>query len=197
MKFLGLLIAGMFSVHTFAATSEMLFPIGGQKFDGAAGNVVFNGTSFVAPTVDGNGALSLTFIDTNAIVISNLSLFITGSAPRVACAGGNYILAWCNTNGAMSVLNCAVISNGVVAPGFVVGTNVARETVSLNADGTNFLAVWQSAQTNGAVLARALSAGGDPNGDTFAVAPSGQSQLYPSVGYDGTNHLVCWMEQNV
>ena len=193
MKSLGALLAGLFCASAHAATSDALFPIGGTNFPGLAGNVVFNGEHFVTPTVQSNGTVRLVFLNTNGFVVSNFSLTVTGSTPRVAFDGANYLLAWMNSN---TTLHCARVTNNVVGSVSAVATNVAAETFSLRARAGNFLALWQSADSNSAVFARSLSTTGVPFADAFAVAPSVSLQRHPSMNREGTNCLVVWMEQN-
>src|SRR5687768_17611233 len=107
MKTLGLILAGMLCATAHGATSDILFATGGSTFNGAPGNVIFSGQYFVTPTVQTNGAIHLTFLDTNGIAISNLSLSITGSSPRIVRDGADYLLAWLNTNVSVSVLLAA------------------------------------------------------------------------------------------
>ena len=118
MKALGLLLSGLFCASIHAATSDILFPTGGGSFSGAAGNAVFNGQQFVTPVVLSNGAIQITFLDTNAVAVSNISLSLTGSSPRLTLDGSDYLLAWLNTNGTSSELNCARVSGGVMGAVF-------------------------------------------------------------------------------
>src|SRR5262245_34958999 len=94
MKLPGILLAALLCAVASAATSDILFPHGGATFPGAAGNVVFDGQQFVTPVVQTNGVMALVRLDTNGTVISNMSLAISGSAPRLDLAEGNYLLAW-------------------------------------------------------------------------------------------------------
>src|SRR5688572_1773117 len=52
---------------------------------GVPGNLAFNGEYFVTPTVQSNGGIHLVFVNSNAVIASNLtlSLSITGSSPRL------------------------------------------------------------------------------------------------------------------
>jgi len=193
MKPLGVLLAGLFCALGQAAVSDALFPLGGTNFPGSAGNVVFNGEHFVTPTVQSNGAIRLVFLNTNGFVISNFSLAITGSSPRVAFGSGSHLLTWLNAD---STMLCVRVSNGVLSAPLTVATNVADETISLRVASGNFLTVWQSIGSNGIVNARWLASDGSPLSSTFAVAPSASAQYGPSLNNEGTNYLVCWMEQN-
>jgi hypothetical protein len=60
----------------------------------------------------------------------------------------------------------------------------------------SFLAVWQSSESNSAVFARSISGDGRPAANAFAISPSAAPQRYPALNMEGTNYLVCWMEQN-
>ena len=197
MKALSVILAGLLCSSAQAATSDILFPRGGSSFSGAAGNVVFNGQQFVTPTVQSNGAIQFVFLDTNGVAVSNLSLSITGSSPRIVLNGSDFLLAWLNTNAASSELNCTRVAGGVTGAISVIGTNVANETISLSGKGAPFVVIWQNADSNSIVLARTLDSNGRPTASSFAVSSSTQPQRYPSVDTDGTNFLVCWMEQNV
>jgi hypothetical protein len=177
-----------------AATSDILFaPVGGT-FSGRAGNLVFNGQHFATPLVQTDGTINLTLLDTNAVIVSNISLSITGSTPRIALNGSGYLLAWVDTQTPASVLKCAAVSNGVLGPVFTGESNISEETLSLSPAADKVLAVFQSGN---AVFAREINSDGSLTGAVFDVSPSAQVQVNPSVGTDGTNHLVCWMEQNV
>jgi hypothetical protein len=181
------------SAIAHAATSDMLFVTGGGTFAGKAGNIVFNGQHFVTPCVQNNGAIHLTFLDTNAVVVSNISLSITGSTPRLAPNGLGYLLAWLDTNASPS-LKCAALSSGILGPVFTGETNISEETLSLSAAHEPYLAVFQSGN---AVFARQINSDGSLAGVAFSVSPSAQAQVNPSVAADGANRLVCWMEQNI
>jgi hypothetical protein len=197
MKTIALILAGLVSVSTHAAVSDLLFRTGGDTLNGAPGNVIFNGQHFVTPTVRTNGGIYLTFLDTNGVVVSNVSLAITGSSPRVVRDGADYLLAWLNTNDVPNVLASGRISQGALGPVSLLDTNIQDETISLSAAAGGVLAVWQSLGSNSAVFARVLHISAAPAGDTFAVAPSAQPQRGPSVDNDGTTYLIAWMEQNI
>jgi hypothetical protein len=196
MRVFVLFLAGLISFGAKAVTSDILLVSSGDTFTHAPGNIIFNGEHFVTPTVTSNGGINLTLLNSNAQVVSVSALAITGSSPRVAFQGGNYVLTWISTNTFPNTLAATHLSGGTVGAINVLGTNVADETVTLNAAGTNLLAVWQSAGSNSSVCARTMSFSGAPLGETFAVAASPLPQRYPSVDNDGTNHLVCWMQQN-
>ncbi len=197
MKTIALILAGLVSVSTHAAVSDLLFRTGGGTLNGAPGNVIFDGQQFVTPTVRTNGGIYLTFLDTNGVAVSNISLEITGSSPRVVRNGLDYLLAWLNTNDVPNSLATAPISQGALGPVSLLDTNIQDETISLSAAAGRALAVWQSVGSNSTVFARVLHLSSEPDGDTFAVAPSAQPQRGPSVDNDGTSFLVAWMEQNI
>ncbi len=194
---LTILLAGFLSTATHGAVSNLLFPTGGAGLPGAPGNVIFNGQHFVSPTVLGNGAMQLLFLDTNGIVVSNLSLSITGRSPRVAKAGADYLLSWLETNSAPNLLSAARISQATAGPVSLLATNVVEEAVSFSVAAGEALIVWQSAGSNSVVFARLIDFSAASLGNTFAVSATAQPQRYPSVDNDGTNHLVAWMEQNI
>jgi hypothetical protein len=196
MKAFVVLLLGLFYINVQAATSDMLSPNNGGVLMNAPGNVIFNGNHFVSPTVVSNGAIYLTLLDSNGFAVSESSLSITGSSPRVAFNGTRCVLAWIATNSFPNTLVAAQVSNGNVQAVSALGTNVADETLSLNTAGSNLLVVWQSAGSNSSVFARAMNFSGAGEGETFAVGPSPLPQRYPSIDNDGTNHLVCWMQQN-
>jgi hypothetical protein len=196
MKAFGILLVCLFCLSAQGATSDLLFATGGGSMTNSPGNVVFNGQHFVTPTVAANGAIYLTMLNTNGVAISNESLSITGSSPRVAYDGTQYVLAWLATNESPNTLAAAQIAGGTVGTVSVLGTNVADETVSLNAAGAQLLVVWQSAGSNSSVFARAINFSGAPVADTIALGSTPLPQRYPSLDNDGTNHLVCWMQQN-
>ena len=194
MKTLNVILTGLLCVSAQAATSDSLFPSGGSSFTGAAGNIIFNGQQFVTPTVQSNGAIQFVFLDTNGMAVSNLSLSITGSSPRVALNGNDYLLAWLDSD---STLFCARVTNSVLSTISLVAPNVVAETISFRAANGSFLAVWQSGDSNGVINARWLASDGSPSGSSFAVAPGASPQYGPGLNNEGTNYLVCWMEQNV
>ena len=197
MKTIVLLLTGLFASIAHGAVSDILWRAGEGTLNGAPGNVIFDGQHFVTPTVRTNGAIYLTFLDTNGVAVSNVSLEITGSSPRVVRSGADYLLAWLNTNETPSVLTAARISQGAFGTVSLLDTNVQGETMSLSAAAAGVLVVWQNVGSNSTVFARALDLSGAPAGNTFAVSPSAQPQRGPSVDNDGTNYLVAWMEQNI
>src|SRR5262245_28277775 len=93
-KTCALLVLVLAGVAAHAATSDHLFVVGSDAFRGSAGSVVFDGRQFVAPVVQSNGALGLTFLDTNGVVASNVALSITGSSPRLTIVNGQSLLAY-------------------------------------------------------------------------------------------------------
>jgi hypothetical protein len=206
MKTLGYFLGCLLAASLRAAVSDSLFATGGSLYTGSAvtndgfpgmpGNVVFDGEHFVAPGLLPNGAIRITYFDTNAVMASSNDLPATGSTPRLALNGNSLLLAWLETNGSPSVLRCAVISNGTLATPFSIASNVANESVSLSGKQAPFVAIWQSEGSNSVVYGRTLNSDGSAIASEFAVSPSAQPQRFPSVDTDGTNHLVCWMEQN-
>ena len=198
MKAFSFLMSVLLCASVHAATSDILMGLGGGTFDGAPGNVIYDGQRFLTPAVASNGSIQLMVISTNSgQVISTNSLSVIGSTPRLALNGPNYLLVWLDTNATPSLLKCARVSDFTLSAQFTLATNVMEETLSLSGRAAPFIAVWQSADSNSVVYGRAVNADGSAAADTFAVAPGAQPQRYPSIDTDGSNHLVCWMEQNV
>jgi hypothetical protein len=194
---LGVLLGTLLAVAAHGATSDILFHTGEGTFNGAPGNIIFNGQHFVTPVVRTNNRIFLTFLDTNAVAVSNQSMGAVGSSPRIVTDGSDYLMVWLNPNEGSNTLSFVRISAGFTGPISLIATNVAEESVSLSRAGNELLVVWQNPGSNSTVLARAYNLNGLPVDAAFAVAPSALPQRYPSVDNDGANHLVCWMEQNV
>jgi hypothetical protein len=203
MKSLGIYLCALLAGSVHAATSDILFATGGTHMTGSTvtnsgsmgvpGNLVFDGSRFVFPTVSPSGAIHLNFLATNGALVASNALPISGAAPRVIVLGTNYLIAWLDTNAATTPLHAALFSNGSLGNTFLIATNVSAESIALSGRQSTIIAVWQS---GGAVLARALNEDGSAAGGTFAVASSAEPQRFPAIDTDGANHLVCWMEQN-
>jgi hypothetical protein len=98
MKALTLFLFGFVCAIAQAATSDLLFPNNTVLLAGTAGNVIFNGSQFVTPTVQNDGAIRLSYLNTNGFVLSNSFLTVTGKSPCVAFDGSNHFLSWLDTN---------------------------------------------------------------------------------------------------
>src|SRR4051812_27212870 len=138
-----LFLASLICALTNAATTDMLFERHEYWMDGRAGNVVTAGDQFVTPVVSsGNGAIRLAFLDTNAAVVSNLSLSITGRSPRVTFDGGYGLVAWINTNNSPATLSYMRFTDGPSAIVSTIATNPA--CFSTRAVDGKFFFVWES-----------------------------------------------------
>ena len=193
---LGVLLGTLLAVVAHGATSDILFHTGEGTFNGAPGNMIFNGEHFVTPVVRTNNRIFLTFLDTNAAAVSNQSLG-AGSSPRIVADGPDYIMVWLNSNEGPNALSFVRFSGGFSGSTSLIATNVAEESISLSRASNELLIVWQSTASNSTVFARAYNLNGLPVDAAFAVSPSALPQRYPSVDNDGTNHVISWMEQNV
>lgn len=178
-----------------AAISKSFYLTGGATWPGTHGNLIFNGRDFVTPTADGNGALSLTLLNSNGVIVSNGSLSLTGSSPRVSMDATGYIVGFIETNGSSSAFKVARIVNSHVDNVSMVATNVAGSCIALSTANGSSLAVWQSNGSPAQIFARTLDGTGTPSGPAFPVLPITRAQQFPSVSTDGTNFLVAFMMQ--
>jgi hypothetical protein len=179
-----------------AVLSDILFPIHTHDFDGTVGNVVFHEGHFVAPVISSNGTLGLRWLDTNGAPQSAVSFSNTsGVFPRLAVGAPNLLLAWMDTN--QSALFFAAVSNAQLLQPRLVATNVSSSEPVWARAQHELLLLWQSAGSPSAIHGRRLAPDGTPMAETIAVAPSPSNQRHVSADSDGTNFLVCWMEQSV
>jgi hypothetical protein len=127
----------------------------------------------------------------------------TQANPAVAASGSTFLVTWEDArNGAtLDVYGARVDGNGAVLDpaGIAISTaanDQARPDVSWN--GQQFMVAWHDLRNGGTqdiYAARVDAANGavlDANG--IAVSTAVQSQMYPRIAFDGTNHLVVWRD---
>ena len=122
--------------------------------------------------------------------------------PMVAFGKTNYLVAWTECCGALNDIKGArVTTSGKVLdkkPIAISAGSGYQEHGRLAFDGKNFLAVWVDQRAGGndkdIYMARINSAGAvlDPVG--IPVASSAKCQMYPSVAFNGSTHLVVWQD---
>jgi hypothetical protein len=194
MKAAGILLGGLLAMSLHAAVSDILIARGGSQTNGSTvtntgplglpGNLIFDGNQFVTPTTTPSGAIYLNFLNTNAVLVTNNALPITGCAPRILSFGTDYLVTWLETNAKPSLLRAAFYSNGSLGTASTIATNVTVGTVALSGKQPPAIAVWQSEESNSVVYARAINGDGSPAGDLFPIASSAQPQRFPSIDTD-------------
>ncbi|MBT3294617.1 MAG: hypothetical protein HN919_17165 [Verrucomicrobia bacterium] len=120
--------------------------------------------------------------------------------PDVAWNGTHYLVAWSDQRaGDFDVYGARITSSGVVVETNGVPLHTAsavdQDHVSVASDGTDFLAVWEDARSEGHIRGRRIAADGVPAGVAGQVVNAHSSQQdSPSVAWGGTNYFLAWQQ---
>jgi len=117
--------------------------------------------------------------------------------PSVAFDGSNYLVVWQESRSDNDIFGARVSPSGILldTAGFAISTAVDNQWhPSVAFGGTNYLVTWDDMRTGSHDIygARVDTAGTvlDPMG--IAISKAQNSQLNPSVAFDGSNYLVVW-----
>ncbi len=182
----------------------------------AAGNqlapaVAFDGTSWLVVWDDAGGVdddIRGARVSAGGVVLDPASIAISTAtrlqtAPAVSAGSGQWLVVWQDYRSGVTVsdvFGARVSSAGTLldAAGIPVCTATADQTeLSASYNGTDWLVVWQDYRVGAYmdIYGSRVSAAGvvrEPGGIVIASATSWQQQ--PSVGFDGTNWFVVWLD---
>ncbi|KPJ72284.1 hypothetical protein AMJ52_06835 [candidate division TA06 bacterium DG_78] len=143
-------------------------------------------------------------VSPSGVVLDTLPFFIsTGSSPALSFDGTNYLVVWekpITLPENYDIFCTRVTPAGVIldTSGIAVCTDPCRQTYpTVSFDGMNYLIVWED-ERNGP-FSDIYGARVSPSGlvlDTVGIPVSidYNCQRYPSVVFEGANHLVVWQE---
>ena len=194
-------------------TGVVLDPVGiaisTAFYDQWSPSVAFDGTNYLvvwdnygdSPLGDIYGARvnqSGTVLDTMGIPIS----YGAGDQdfPSATFDGSNYLVVWQDSRAGSSkdIYGTRVTPAGTVLDptGIPISTEASGQySPSVAFDGTNYLVVWFDFRNPCDIYGARVTTTGvvlDPSGILLSNAVN--SQLYPSVAFDGTNYLVAWQD---
>ncbi|MEO0020138.1 MAG: hypothetical protein ABIK47_05810 [candidate division WOR-3 bacterium] len=141
-----------------------------------------------------------TVLDSAGIPISVIGNY--QGAPSVSFDGTNYLVVWQDKRSGSSfdIYGARVSQDGVVLDpnGIRISTAAySQESPSVAFDNTNYLVVWQdncSGSSFDIYAARVAKNGEVLDSMGIVISSALNFQLYPSVGFDGTNYLVVWQD---
>lgn len=150
-----------------------------------------------------------TVIDANGIQI--YSQYVGDQRPNIACGGGQCVVAWTRDNIGDSVYFARLSSGGTLltdrfSPGYLGSTPYFSSGFyppGLAFDGTQFLASWPESYCfqgktgcrQSDVYQRRIGLDGGFNDPApLRLSSAANLQLMPAVAFNGTNHLVAWVD---
>jgi hypothetical protein len=194
------------------ATNGPVFPLllntavhGFQRIQALA----FGRTNYLAVWQDANNSsLYGQFINrSGSLVGSEFSIFAQrcGAVPGLAFDGTNFFVVFHSQNPGTgqpwNLYGQFISTNGTVGPFVFVSqtTSLRDNPAGLAFDGTNYLAFWN--HNSGFVTpsvfniyARTITRNGGLPGGEMNLTVGSVSQYFPSIAFDGANHLLCWTE---
>ena len=191
-------------------------PTSGPELSDWTTAAAFDGTNFFVVWVDKrqpNAHIYGTRVSAAGVVLDPQGIpigtaTVTEAAPAIGYGGGQFLVAWQQTQAVSSTAKIYVSRVGtdgkVLDPaGVAVSTNTGNDelTPAIGYDGTNFLVVWGVGMSSGGRIAGArISAAGKlldtPSSITVTSSSSSFSQAQgdPAIIFDGTNYLVAWQD---
>ncbi|MEI7732264.1 MAG: immunoglobulin domain-containing protein [Verrucomicrobiota bacterium] len=178
----------------------------GRQF---ASGIAFDGANFLVVWADERNGANLPtvfgrLISANGIMQPEMQLGANGvyqTYPAVTYGNGCFLVTWQSgyTNLTMdapvNVIGRFVTSNRISTPFQINETTSLRfNPMALSFDGSKFLALWNTWQTNTAwqVNGRFVTTNGIAIGNQFPVATGTGSQILPAVAFDGVDYLIAW-----
>ena len=166
-------------------------------FDGTNFFVVWGAGDIFAARVSPAGTL----LDPEAIAIAARPT--VEYAPAVAFDGSNHLVVWADGFDVFDIIGARVTPEGVVLDGDGIPIATGPATLvdpAVSFDGTNHLVVWAGFEGESSELdifaARVSPAGAVLDPAPIAVTTLPGAQSHPAVAFDGTNHLVVWVDSS-
>lgn len=173
--------------------------------------LAFDGTNFLAVWQDSNTRAYYGQRLTPAGTLLGGPLLLSNQAHNghdasVAFGKTSYLVAWqsdLNQNGTNHTYAALVSPAGTVTGPLQISqqSSADRNPLTVGTDGTNFLVVWNHADTldtNGAPVwdlhARVVAANGTMPAPEQAVVADEGNQVMPALAFDGVNYLLTWSD---
>jgi len=118
----------------------------------------------------------------------------------VSCDGTDYLVAWCDGSGPDEVIYGQLVggSGELVGNNFLIdGTsNKSDNPMSMDYDGNQYFLLFhdQSADNGWNIIGRFISKAGVVSANRIIICDSTQTPAGPTIAFDGTEHLITWME---
>jgi hypothetical protein len=173
-------------------------------------SIAFDGTNYLVVASyyswrPGGCGISAIRVNQSGLVLDFFNIIDSGpnsyghNHPSVAFDGTNYLVVWSDARNGLDfdIYGARVDTSGTVLDTAVTAISTATDNQiypSIAFDGTNYLVVWEDDRYGdwdiyGARVDQASNVL-DTMGIVISTAPD--SQLDPSVAFDGTNYLVIW-----
>lgn len=127
---------------------------------------------------------------------------ISSSAFAFGTSNGLYVYSAYDTTSSQHLLYGVLVNpNGTIASAFSIATdNATHLQPAISFDGTNYFVVWKQLPTSGATVGHVYGVHVTPAGavveaSPLAISTAVNGQDYPKVAFDGTNHLVVWIDR--
>ncbi len=141
-----------------------------------------------------------TVLDSAGVVISHVAN--RQYAPRVASDNANFLVVWQDGRGGSDydIYGARVTPQGIVLDdgGLVISQAASDQyNPAVDFDGANFLVAWEDSRSGfywDIYGARVTPQGTVLDSAGFVVSQAAYYQLTPSVGFDGANFLVVWVD---
>jgi hypothetical protein len=151
-------------------------------FDGRSGHNEIYGTRITQAGI---------VLEPNGIEIS-----VSGSRASIAFDDTNYFVASGGRTDDIYMTRITPVGT-VLDTGILISTGINSQTTSSVAfDGTNYLIVWADTRNVKEDIygIRVDQSGNVLDPASIAISTANNSQIYPSVAFDGTNYLVVWQD---
>lgn len=114
--------------------------------------------------------------------------------PQLAANGGGALLVWNNAGDIRASLFDGTVFGGAIS---ITADTVAQTDPAVTAaPGANYLVAYAEGAVAADLRGQFVTAAGVKTGAVFTISAGAGSQINPSAGFDGTNYVVAWTNNN-